>query len=144
MNKRLSHGSGVPGRVTMQAFSVGNSTIRDIWLEVEGARVNNGGSVAPGKSFQVHVSFEANNAESGLVNAWCTCITVTDTSGAIRNYKQKNSALSAGGQIASSDLTLDKMGSNIMPNVSQLDLRVKVWGSDSLNPSPEYPDYSLW
>ncbi|MDD5061500.1 MAG: hypothetical protein PHN44_04360 [Candidatus Marinimicrobia bacterium] len=131
------------GRVNLRAFSVGPAQIKDLWLVVDGARVNNGSKVAAGKEFVVMASFSATNAKTGLLNAWSVCLTVTDDTGAVRNYRRKDSTF-ATSTIESSSLELDRMGKNTMPDVATLNLRVKIWGSDELHPSTEYPDLSLW
>jgi hypothetical protein len=138
--KRLTHGT----RVNLQAFSVGETTINDMWMVVDGARVNNGGEVAPGKEFVVVVSFNAKNAVGGLITAWSVCLTVSDSTGLVKNYRIKDSSFALPGEIASSSLELDRMGKNIMPDVAQLDLKIRVWGSDQLRPEKDYPDSSLW
>jgi hypothetical protein len=128
----------------MRAFSVGPAIINDLWLIVDGARVNNGDSVAPGKQFTIMASFEANNASTGVVNQWSICITAIDSTRTIKNYRTKDSSFSVpSSKIASSSLEINAMGNNVMPD-SNLTLTVKIWGSDQIRPATEYPDISLW
>ncbi len=131
-------------RVNLRAFSTGETTIDDMWMVIDGARVNNGGEVAPGKEFVAVVAFHATNAAGGLISAWGVCLTVTDSSGSIRNYRRKDSTFTGPGVISSSSLELDRMGKNIIPDVAQLDLRIRIFGSDQLRPETDYPDFSLW
>lgn len=134
----------VPHTINLRAFSPGASAIYDVWLVVDGSRVNSGEKVASGKKFVVMANFKAVNGSTGLLNAWSACLTVTDATGTVRNYRLKDSSFSIPpNEIASSSLEINAMGENIMPD-NDLTLRVKLWGSDQLHPQPAYPDISLW
>ncbi len=123
----------------ISAFSPGVSSIKDVWAEVDGQRVD---MIEPGTPFTVRVSFIAENAE-GLGN-WSTCITISDSTGNVQNWRHSSTPITGvSKKVEKTGLEIKEMGKNVMPD-SDLALTVKLWANDAQFPSPKYPPEELW
>jgi hypothetical protein len=116
------------------SFDVGQVTFDDVWIvDFTGNRVTSN-SLTPTSQFKVRALMSITNNATGIFTAWSACVTVSDPTGAVRNYgivRSKTLKTWAGNITLESLKTnpADSGGFNIMPD-HDITLTLRVFGSD--------------
>lgn len=142
----------VPVRIE-QSISVdmvpGSAVIRNVIIQArEGTSWVETDEIQVGGIFRVIVDFYAKNSACPSYGAcyWAAAVTVASLGvSSVRNWNYVTSIgnLVSGHTIDKSNLVLDAMGNNTMPDVDFLILRIKLWGNADSTPSGPPPE-SEW